>query len=173
MAEPSTPQAPFDPTAPRGGPGCSKPLLIGCGMVLLLVAVFAVVVIANLPAITRWWFNTIEASLEPRLAPDVTPAERQRLKSAFSSAGRLAEAGKVDMNKLPAFQRQLLALSDPKRRLSRKDVQELTRTLDELTGKPAPPPTMPPGDHRPGPSRAPAPPPGHTPGAAGAPPSST
>jgi hypothetical protein len=168
VAEPSTdPVSPFNPAAaqvPREGPGCSKPLLIGCGVVLLLLLVGVVIFRIEFPGIVRWWFHQLDATLAPRLPADATAAERQRLHRAFEAAGRAAATGQVDIGSMQRFQRKLMALADPEVRLSRKDVQELSETLEAMSRGPgAAPPSQPPAPlAAPPPARpaAPAPPSG-------------
>jgi hypothetical protein len=175
VAEPepsTTPASPFHPAAaqvPRDGPGCSKPLLIGCGVVLLLLGVGAVVLRVELPSIVRWWFHSLEATLAPRLPADLSPAERQRLHRAFEAAGRAASTGQVDIANLQPFQRQLIALKDPDVRLSHKDVRDLTESLEALSRAPGAPgpgaPTAPGAPSSPAPGAPGAPvPPAHGPG---------
>jgi hypothetical protein len=140
VAEPSgTPVSPFNPAAaqvPREGPGCSKPLLIGCGVLLLLLGVGVVVLRVELPDIVRWWFRQLDATLAPRLPADTTQAERQRLHQAFAAAGRAASTGQIDIGSMQRFQRKLMALTDPEIRLTHKDVQELTESLEAMSRGP-------------------------------------
>jgi len=143
VADPSTtPTSPFNPPVnqvPREGPGCSKPLLIGCGAVMLLFAIGFVVLLSQAPAIGRWWFHTLESTLEPRLPADLTPAERQRLHRAFAAAGRAAASGQTDLGGLQPFQRKVMALSNPQVPITHKDVRELSEALEALARGGAPP----------------------------------
>jgi hypothetical protein len=164
VAEPSsTPVSPFNPAAsqvPREGPGCSKPLLIGCGALLLLLGVGVVVFRVELPDIVRWWFRQLDATLVARLPADTTQAERQRLHAAFAAAGRAASTGQIDIGSMQRFQRKLMALTDPEVRLTHKDVQELTESLEALSRAPgAAAPRQPgaPAPPAPGPPAPPAP----------------
>jgi hypothetical protein len=154
VADPSTtPVAPFNPSAvqvPRDGPGCSKPLLIGCGLVVLLLVAGVVVIRIKAPAIIRWTFSLAETSLAPRLPADATPAERQRLHQAFEAAGRSVSSEQADLANLQRVQREIMALSGSQAPLTHQQVRELTEALESVAHKPA----------------APAPVPGPAPGAA-------
>ncbi len=159
MADPSTtPVSPFNPAAaqvPRDGPGCSKPLLIGCGFLLLLLVVGVVVIRIEAPAIFRWTFRVAESSLTPRLPADTTPEERQRLHQAFEAAGRSIGTDQTDLANLQRVQREIMALSGSQAPLTHQQVRELTEALEAVAhkrGAPAPgagpspgPPAAPPG----------------------------
>ncbi|HVT15349.1 MAG TPA: hypothetical protein VHQ90_04080 [Thermoanaerobaculia bacterium] len=157
MAEPPSPSvpSPFDPRPEsRSGPGCSKPLLLGCGAVLVLLGIGAVVFVVEAPTLFRKILDSMAGSLEPRLPPDLTPQERQRLHAAFAAAGRAVENKKADLRKAQAFQRKLLAVSDPQKPLTRQDVLDLIRALEDLAGQSpstapplSPPPTTTPKTH--------------------------
>lgn len=150
MADPSTtPVSPFNPAAaqvPRDGPGCSKPLLIGCGLLLLLLVVGVVVIRIEAPAIFRWTFRVAETSLTPRLPTDTTPAERQRLHQAFEAAGRSIGTDQADLANLQRVQREIMALSGSQAPLTHQQVRELTEALEAVAhkrGAPAPAPGHP------------------------------
>jgi hypothetical protein len=180
VADPSTtPVSPFNPAAaqvPRDGPGCSKPLLIGCGFLLLLLVVGVVVIRIEAPAIFRWTFRVAETSLTPRLPADTSPEERQRLHQAFEAAGRSIGTDQTDLANLQRVQREIMALSGSQAPLTHQQVRELTEALEAVAhkrGAPAPgagpgrppgQPAAPPGAAPRQPSgagpRPPAPPPG-------------
>ena len=182
MTEPSpTPAAPFYPQGvqqvPRGGPGCSKPLLKGCAIFLLLLGAGAVIFVVELPRIVHWWFETFEATITPRLPADLAPAERARLHRAFVAAREAVTTGQADIGNLQSFQRKLLALADPKVKLTHQDVTELTEALEEVAQKPgaAPPGLLRPASPAPpasprGPALPPAAPPAAPPSPSPAPP---
>jgi hypothetical protein len=166
VADPSTtPVSPFNPSAvqvPRDGPGCSKPLLIGCGAMLLLLVVGVVVVRIEAPAIIRWTFRLTEASLTPRLPADATPAERQRLHQAFVAAGRAVGTEQTDLANLQRVQHEIIALSGSQAQLTHQQVRELTEALESLAHRPgspvpAPAPGLPGGPPPRGAPRRPAP----------------
>ena len=136
MADPSTtPVSPFNPAAvqvPRDGPGCSKPLLIGCGLLLLLLGAGIVLIRVEAPAIFRWTFHVAETSLTPRLPADATPAERQRLHQAFAAAGRSVGADQADLGNLQRVQREIMTLSGSQAALTHQQLRELTAALEAL-----------------------------------------
>ena len=154
MADPSTtPVSPFNPAAdqvPRDGPGCSKPLLIGCGLLVLLLVAGVVVIRIEAPAIFRWTFRVAETSLTPRLPADTTPEERQRLHQAFEAAGRSIGTDQADLANLQRVQREIMALSGSQAPLTHQQVRELTEALEAVAhqrGAPGagPGPGQPPG----------------------------
>jgi len=147
--QPYVPPSPFNPQGapppgipgrPPGRSGCSKPLLIGCGVVLLLLGAGLVLMIFNAPKVVQWSFTMMEQDIMRRLGPDVTPEDRARLATAFEDARRAMEKGQMDFNKVQAFQNKIMEVAPADRKLSRKDVQELTLVLEDLAGKkPSPP----------------------------------
>lgn len=177
MADPSTtPVSPFNPAAvqvPRDGPGCSKPLLIGCGLLVLLLVAGVVIIRIEAPAIFRWGFRVAETSLTPRLPPDTTPAERRRLHQAFEAAGRSIGTEQVDLANMQRVQREIMALSGSQAPLTHQQVRELAESLETLVhkrGTPAPAPGAVPGQPAAPPGAGPAPAPGAVPGQPAAPP---
>ncbi len=134
---------PFNPpgASPSGMParppgrGCSKPLLIGCGAVLLLLGIGLMLMIFNAPKIVQWSFSQMEEDLMGRLGPDVTPEDRARLAKAFEDARGAMAKNQIDLAKVQAFQSKIMEVAPAARPLSRKDVQELTLVLEDLAGK--------------------------------------
>lgn len=143
MAEPpdQTPYSsnPFNPTPvasrPAGRSGCSKPLLIGCGAVLLLLGIGLVLMIYNAPKIVQWSFQAMEQDILGRLGPDVTPEDRAGLVAAFADAREAVSRNQVDVTKLQPFQNKVMEVAPANKKLSREEVLELTRALEELAGK--------------------------------------
>lgn len=143
---PYPPPNPFNPPGanPPGvpgrppGSGCSKPLLIGCGTVVLLLAAGLMLLIFNGPKLVQWSFSKMEQDIMARLGPDVTAEDRARLAKAFDDARRAMEKSQVELSKVQAFQNKIMDVAPADRKLSRKDVQELTLVLEDLAGtKPA------------------------------------
>lgn len=134
---PSTPLSPFDPGRPRGaGGGAGKrPLLIGCGALLVLLGIAAVILVAKRAELVGWLYQKLEAQILAKLPEDVTAEERQRLGRAFDSAAEAIGAGTVDLAKADRLNSDLLELSQAGRQITREEVQELTRQLEEVAGK--------------------------------------
>jgi len=133
------------PERPPGRSGCSKPLLIGCGAVLLLLGIGLVLMLTNLPKLVQWSFSMIEQDIMSRLAPDVTPEDRAHLAAAFEDARRaMASMDQEELAKFQALQKKIMEIAPAARKLSRNDVQELTRLLEDLAGKKAPAEATPP-----------------------------
>jgi hypothetical protein len=144
----SSPPSPFNPrpTGPRpGGGGCSKPALVGCGAVLLLVGVLAIVFVFKAPDLLRWWFGKLEAQVMNQLPPGLPAADREHLRAAFADVDHGIASGKLNSSALQLMQQKLVQLgSKPNRQLTRQDVIELTAVLERLVGKtPAPAPAEP------------------------------
>jgi hypothetical protein len=145
---PSSPPSPFNPRplGPRpGGGGCSKPALLSCGVVLLLLVIATIALIAEAPHLLRWWFGKLQSQVLSQLPPDLPAADRQRLSVAFRDVDHGIATGKLDASGLQQMQQKLVQLSSkPNRQLTRQDVLELTTALERMVGKtPSPPPAGP------------------------------
>jgi hypothetical protein len=80
----------------------------------------------------------MEQDIMGRLGPDVTPEDRAHLAAAFADARDAMSKNKGDISKVQAFQSKLMEVAPAGRPISRKQVQDLTRSLEELAGKTAP-----------------------------------
>lgn len=135
---PSTPASPFNPgkpISPGGGSSGKRPLLIGCGALLLLLGIAAVVLVAKRAEFVGWMFQKLEAQILAKLPEDVTPEERQRLDQAFDAAATAIGSGAVDPSKADQLNSVLMELAQGGRQITREDVLELTRALEEVAGK--------------------------------------
>jgi hypothetical protein len=141
---PSTPASPFHPGQPRaaGGPSRAKPLLIGCGVLLVLLGIAAVLLVAKRAQLVGWMFHKLETQILAKLPDDVTPAERQRLSRAFDDAEEVMGSGTPDPAKAEQLNAVLLDLAQGGRQITREDVLKLTRALEEVAGKKSPEPDV-------------------------------
>lgn len=139
---PPPPPSPFQPITPGPAPapgktrGCSKPVIIGCLGLLVLTGIGLVVLILNAPKLLDWAFGQMESGILAQLPPDVTPEERERLQKAFADVSEAARTGKANPAELQDLQRKLMQFSS-KRPLTRQDILDLTRELEEAAGKTA------------------------------------
>jgi hypothetical protein len=148
----ATPAAPFDPTArPKAG-GCPKPLLIGCLVLFILVGVgfvgFVYFAVTNFGKLLEISFRQSEPAILSNLPPDVTPAERQRLREAFAAARQRAARAKNPeeiAQSVQALNFKLLEINRKGKGITRQDVRDLTQRLEDFAGRSSG--TAPPG-HR-------------------------
>ncbi|HEX6862399.1 MAG TPA: hypothetical protein VF414_06275, partial [Thermoanaerobaculia bacterium] len=126
---PSTPASPFHPGQPRsaGGASRARPLLIGCGALLVLLGIAAVILVAKRADLVGWLYQKLEAQIVAKLPEDVTPEERQRLSRAFDAAAAAIGAGTADQAKADQLNAVLLEFAQGGRQITREDVLELTR----------------------------------------------
>ena len=134
---PPTPVSPFNPGRPRpaGGGSGKRPLLIGCGVLLVLLGIAAVVLVAKRAEFVGWMFAKLEAQILAKLPEDVTPTERLRLDRAFDAAAEAIGAGTADPVKADQLNSVLLDLAQGGRQITREDVLKLSRALEEVAGK--------------------------------------
>lgn len=136
---PATPDpGPLDPTAepfepgPANLSGCGKPAVIGCLVVLVVLAVGLVVLISQSPRLMRYVMGTIETQVTAALPADLEEAERERLETAFDNAIAALMEGRVDSTSMANLQRLSAALPARGETLSREEVVEIIRLLEEI-----------------------------------------
>ncbi|MGD2114885.1 MAG: hypothetical protein PVG07_07530 [Acidobacteriota bacterium] len=140
-SEQNAPPSPFDrPTLEperRRGPGVGKPLLIGCGVLLLLVLAAGLLFVAYQNQIAGWLFETLQAQLEPMVPEDLPPDVRERYDRAFDAAITALRSGEYDPSALREAQMELSSvardLSDESE-MSVEDVERLSAALEKLAG---------------------------------------
>lgn len=147
MSEPtpptSAPPSPFDsgegPVVPgsgrSGGPGVRKPLLIGCGVLVLLALAAIALFVAYQDTIAAWVLEAMHAELEPRLPEDLPDEVRARYEDAFEVAVAAAREGSYVPEDLQRVQREFTrAVQDGGSRLSVEEVERLTAALEAFAG---------------------------------------
>lgn len=143
MSEPqiSTPTAtPFDPQpAPAARGGCGRAALLGCGVLLLLTGVAAVIFVVKAKDFVRWGFEKmqaeVQAKIEAKMPPDLTAEDRERLRQAFAAATAKASSGEADQAAMQRLQGELVAVvRKAETGLTRDDVVALTVSLEALAG---------------------------------------
>lgn len=142
MSDPDRPTAPtpspFDDSSPTGpgGPrskGPARPLLIGCGVILVLLAIALAVFFAYQDSIAAWVFEALEAELEPRLPEDLPEDVRARYEAAFDRAIAAAREGDYDPQDLQRVQQELgRLLQGDESDVSQEDVERLTGILEDV-----------------------------------------
>ena len=130
------PPSPFDhPAGPirPGGSGVRKPLLFGCGALLVLVAVALALFVVYQDQVAAWVFEGMHAELEARLPEDLPPDLRARYEDAFELAVAAAEEGSYDAADLQRVQRELTRLArGGSSRMTVEEVERLTEVLEDF-----------------------------------------
>ena len=146
---PPPPIAPIAPFAPRpaaapGRSGCSKPLVITCGVLILLAGIAAIVgfylLAKNVDKVLVW----AGRELVKQMPSDVTPDEKERFEQAMAEFSAALKEGRIEPGRVQAVQSKLMAASQKGANLTRQDVLELTEALEEAA-RSARPPDPPPG----------------------------
>lgn len=153
--QPGPSPAPFTPTSPpvAAGRGCARPALIGCGVVVVLLGVAALVFLIRVRDILAWTFHQMEDAVVAKLPTDTPQADRERLRDAFAAGARQAAKGELDASALQAVQVELVAFTGkPEGQVTHADVQRMIEVLEKFSGlapEPAkgtpPTPESPPG----------------------------
>jgi hypothetical protein len=139
MSEPIQPQPvpePFAPAPvqPRAG-GCSKPALIGCGVVFLLLGIVGLVVVMKARDLLVWSLDRTRTAILGNLADDVTAADRERFDAAYAAAITRIRDNKMDPTALQSLQTQLLSsASNPGQKVTRERFLAMTAALEKMGG---------------------------------------
>ena len=132
-AETGLPFSPIAPQATEGG--CGRVGIIGCGVLILLLGVAAVVFLLRAGDLFAWAMTRFEAEIVAVLPDDFTDEELQRLHVAFANATEAVRSGEFDPLALQRLQGKLRdSILDEGGRLSREEVLELIEMLEELSG---------------------------------------
>jgi hypothetical protein len=143
MSEPQTPPPTQPPDAPfsgeprrLGGAGCSRPLLLGCGGLVVLLGIAAIVFLVKARDLLGWTIRQIETQVVTALPADVTAEERFRLERGFDAALERIGAGEVEPPALFALQRQLRRATERagEGTLDREAVLDLLSALERVGG---------------------------------------
>ncbi len=136
-------KAPFDDTPhdPAALQGCSRPVLIGCGVSVLVGALLLLLLIVNAKNLFLWAFNTNAQQILEKLPPDVTAEDEARLRRALDAASAAVVEGRIDMDGLQDLQSALALASRPS--FTRDDVLEAIESLERVAGAPARDPAAP------------------------------
>ncbi len=140
---PPPPAAPFDPAARPKSSGCPKPLIIGC-LVVILVGGVALLggfffLMKNASGVIQWSMRQMENGVMAQLPPTVTPEEKQRLRQAFSDVSQGLKDGRIKPEEFQPLQFKMMEIARKGNNLTRQDVLELTRALEEVAHKGPPP----------------------------------
>jgi hypothetical protein len=120
--------------------GCSRPMLVGCGIVIVLVGIAAIAFVFKAKDLLAWTMREVEKQVVATLPADVTEAERARLESGFDAAIARMQKGEVETPALYALQSQLMnaAEKSQKKTITRDDVLDLLSALERVGGLLAP-----------------------------------
>jgi hypothetical protein len=136
---PPPPASPFDPNArPKTG-GCPKPLIIGCLAVLVigglgLLGAFYYMA-KNAGKVLQWSVTQMENGVMAQLPADVTQEERDRLRMAFANVTAGLKSGAITPDKFQPVQFKMLEIVRKKEQVTREDILELTRLLEETAAQ--------------------------------------
>jgi|SRR6185295_4724651 len=141
---PPPPAAPFDPSARPKPSGCPKPLVIGCLVVILLGGAALLggffFLMKNASSVIQWSMRQMENGVMAQLPPTVTPEEKQRLRQAFADVSQGLKDGRIKPEEFQPLQFKMMEIARKGNNLTRQDVLELTRALEEVAHKTGPPP---------------------------------
>jgi hypothetical protein len=129
---------PFEDAAGRARrDGCLKWGLVGCAGASVLLIVGMLFVLSNAKKLMGLAFEKIGDQVVSAAAPDVTPADRERFRTALTAFAERAKAGKAPPAVVQAWQTQVAgSLADG--RVTRDEMHALTAWLE--TSGAAPPP---------------------------------
>lgn len=114
--------------------GCGKPAVIGCLIVLLVVAAGLFLLMWKAQDLLEFAIEEYREAVVESLPRDLSADERRRLDEAFEAAIAAIHSGELDPVGLQSLQRALAAPPRPGETLSRETVLELTQALEAIAG---------------------------------------
>jgi hypothetical protein len=113
--------------------------MIGCGILLLLLGISAVVFVLNAPKFVRWAFESLGEQVLQTLPEDIPQEDRQRLQRAFQAVGEGAAAGEIQPSAMQRLNGEMQEFAaKPKDEITRDDVRRLAEELEKAAGLDAP-----------------------------------
>jgi hypothetical protein len=138
VTPPTPPPRPFsgEPRDLGSRGGCGRPLLLGCGVLIVLLGIAGIVFVAKAKDILAYAMGELQQQVTAALPPEVTTDERTRLARGFDAAMERIAAGKVEPPALYALQRQLMKAAEkaPAGTLTHDDVLDLLSALERVGG---------------------------------------
>ena len=133
---PIVPGRPFTGEPRRAPSGCSRPLLFGCGGIVVLLGIAAIVFVIKAKDLLAWTMRELEQQVVAAWPADASADERARLDRGFAAALDKIKQGDVEPPALFALQRQLskAAEKSQQRKLTRDDVLDLLSALERVGG---------------------------------------
>lgn len=111
--------------------------VIGCGVVILLLGVAAVFFLLKAGDLFGWALSRFEIEITRSLPEDFPAEDRERLQAAFQDAAAAVQSGEFDPLALQRLQGKLReSLLDEDQSLTREQVMELIKILEEVAGRP-------------------------------------
>ena len=142
---PPPPPRPFD-AEPRSTPlGCSTPILAGCGILFILLFIGAVALVLNAKSLLAYTMTKLQDQVVAALPEEVTEAESDQLRGAFSAAIARSRDGEMDYVQLQAMQSKLARAAEdaPRGKLTVGGVRDLIVALEAFAAGPAAAPEAP------------------------------
>lgn len=128
------------------GSGCSRNLLIGCGILLVLLGVATVLLVLNASKLATWMYTKLEEQVVAQLPEDLSEEDRQRLGAAFDNVRAAIRDGTVSPGKLQQAQGKMMEMAQDAEGVTAEEVRELTALLEEAAGGEPPAEEEPPAD---------------------------
>jgi len=123
------------PGAPDAkGSGCSRNLLIGCGVLLVLLGIGTVLFVLNASKVATWLYTQLEKQVEAQLPEDLPEQDRQRLAGAFDKVRAAIQDGTVNPGKLQQAQGKMTEMVQDAEAITAEDVRELAALLEAAAG---------------------------------------
>lgn len=118
----------------KKGSGCSRNLLIGCGVLLVLLGIGTVLFVLNASKVATWLYTQLEEQVEAQLPEDLPEEDRQRLAAAFDDVRAAIQDGTVSPGKLQQAQGKMTEMVQNAESLTAEDVRELAALLEAAAG---------------------------------------
>lgn len=128
--------SPFEPQPADLG-GCGKPAVVGCLLVLVLVAIGFMFFLFKVRDVLHWALAEYEQKVFVSLADDVTDDDRARLEKAFDSALAAIEENRINPESLQGLQRFMASPPKSNEPVDHETVRSLIEVLEAVGGVPS------------------------------------
>ena len=118
----------------KKGSGCSRNLLIGCGVLLVLLGIGTVLFVLNASKVATWLYTKLEEQVVAQLPEDLPEEDRQRLAAAFDDVRAAIQDGSVSPGKLQQAQGKMTEMVQDAENITAEDVRELAALLEAAAG---------------------------------------
>ncbi len=125
---------PFGDSPKDGGipGGCGKGAVIGCGVLLLLLGIGAVIFAFNAPKVLTWAWDAVHPEVERRLSEDLSAAERASFSPTYEEFKKAVLEGDMDPEVLTEVQTLMMKAIQQEQPLTAAESRRLIEAMGSI-----------------------------------------